>query len=239
MLADALMSLPALTVPDATADSSDESSDRFTDASEGRKRAPSAASDRSRRSPIPITRVERLDDEPAYGEVPGTAAYKKRAQDAVPDEVEVITRSRSQSRVNLSDRPVTPAELPIPKIIAMKIDPDVPGYGDVPGTDAYDKRRADAVPDMIVKSPDSATPPDNPWQGSQSDKSAGRCLLSFCVFSPRLHFDGTRIANHIVIQISGPRTFPYAVRHPRRQHPGASERQRGRRRGRRRGRIWR
>jgi len=94
--------------------------------------------------------------------VPGTDAYKKRTQDAVPDEVEVINRSRSASRVSPADRPGV--EIPIPKIVAMKIDPDTPAYGDVPGTEAYEKRRADAVPDMVIKSPDGSDPPPNPFK---------------------------------------------------------------------------
>lgn len=154
--------------PDQFADkiieSSDESSDQFTDASEGRRRAASQASDRSQaRSPIPITRVERVDDEPAYGEVPGTDAYKKRTQDAVPDVVEVVNRSRSASRV--ADPP-SPSN-PIPKIVAMKIDPDVPGYGDIPGTEAYEQRKADAQPDVILKSPQDTKPPPNPWSAGK------------------------------------------------------------------------
>ena len=108
-------------------------------------------------SPIPITRVERVDDEPAYGEVPGTDAYSKRVQDAVPDEVEVVLdglRSRSASRVSASDRPLTPGGTPIPKTVVEKIDPDVPSYGDVPGTDAHKLRLADAEPDVILKAPE-------------------------------------------------------------------------------------
>lgn len=31
--------------------------------------------------------VERVDDKPAHGEVPGTAAYEMRKADAEPDEV--------------------------------------------------------------------------------------------------------------------------------------------------------
>jgi hypothetical protein len=138
---------------------SDSSSDRFTDASEGRKRGASVSSNHS---PIPITRVERLDDEPAYGEVPGTKAYQLRTQDAVPDEVEVVTRSRSTSRADLMDRP---PKLPnVPLIVAMKLDPSEPSYGDVPGTEAYEKRKADAVPDVILKSPDGSEPPPNPFK---------------------------------------------------------------------------
>lgn len=108
-----------------------------------------------------------MDDEPAYGEVPGTTAYKLRTADAVPDEIEVVpegTRSRSTSRVSGS-RPSTPGGSRIPKIIAEKIDPDTPAYGDVPGTAAYEMRKADATPDEIVKSPDGASSPANPFKG--------------------------------------------------------------------------
>ena len=110
-------------------------------------------------------RVEKVDDEPAYGEIPGTTAYQLRQADAVPDEVEVVPdgqRSRSQSRVRLEDVPHIPG---VPKIVAEKIDPDTPAYGDVPGTAAYELRKADAKPDEIVRSPGTTTPPPDPWNG--------------------------------------------------------------------------
>lgn len=110
-------------------------------------------------SPIPITRVERVDDTPAHGEVPGTEAYNKRTQDAVPDEVEIVPegmRSRSASRVSVSDRPITPGGTPIPKTVVEKIDPDEPSYGDVPGTEAHQQRLADAEPDVVIKAPQEA-----------------------------------------------------------------------------------
>ncbi|KAF2017584.1 hypothetical protein BU24DRAFT_388965 [Aaosphaeria arxii CBS 175.79] len=131
--------------------------EHFSDASEGRN-APA--------SPIPTTRVERVDDEPAHGEVPGTEAYNKRIQDAVPDEVEVVpegSRSRSTSRVSVSDRPLTPGGTPIPKTVVEKIDPSSPSYGDVPGTHAHQLRLADAEPDVIVKAPE---PPQRNSSGS-------------------------------------------------------------------------
>ncbi|KAF1851470.1 uncharacterized protein K460DRAFT_329562 [Cucurbitaria berberidis CBS 394.84] len=131
-----------------------ESSDEhFSDASEGRPGRSDAT------SPIPITRVERVDDEPAHGEVPGTDAYKMRTQDAVPDEVEIVpdgTRSRSTSRVSINDRPLTPGGTPVPKTVVEKVDPDQPSYGDVPGTHAHHLRLADAEPDVIVKAPEPA-----------------------------------------------------------------------------------
>jgi len=43
--------------------------------------------------PIPITRVERVDDEPSHGEVPGTEAYDMRTADAEPDQFAVIPES--------------------------------------------------------------------------------------------------------------------------------------------------
>jgi hypothetical protein len=133
--------------PCAEEASSDE---HFSDASEGQTSRNEAT------SPIPITRVERVDDEPAHGEVPGTDAYNKRTQDAVPDEVEIVpdgARSRSTSRVSVSDRPLTPGGTPVPKTVVEKIDPDQPSYGDVPGTLAHQLRAADAEPDIIVKAP--------------------------------------------------------------------------------------
>jgi hypothetical protein len=153
-------SLYSLLITSSAESSSDE---HFSDASEGR------ALQNTRNeatSPIPITRVERVDDEPSHGEVPGTDAYKMRTQDAVPDEVEIVPdglRSRSTSRVSISDRPVTPGGTPIPKTVVEKIDPDQPGYGDVPGTEAHKLRLADAEPDVILKAPQ---PPQRDNQGT-------------------------------------------------------------------------
>jgi len=155
----------------------DESSDegeQFTDASEGH---PGALPHSGDTSPVPKTRVERVDDRPAHGEVPGTAAYKLRSRDAVPDEVEVIPegqRSRASSRLRPEDRPSIPGGIAIPKIVAEKVDPDQPAYGDIPGTSAYELRKADAKPDEIVRSPDSSVPPSKPWDG----KSAQLALCS-------------------------------------------------------------
>lgn len=107
-----------------------------------------------------------MDDQPSYGEVPGTDAYSKRAQDAVPDEVEVVpegSRSRSASRVSLSDRPYTPGGTQIPKTVVEKVDPDAPSYGDVPGTEAFELRAADAVPDVVLKAPQ---PPEKKPEGT-------------------------------------------------------------------------
>ncbi len=52
----------------------------------GRLRAESTPGD----LPIPITKVEKVDSEPSYGEIPGTQAFELREEDATPDEVEVV-----------------------------------------------------------------------------------------------------------------------------------------------------
>lgn len=129
--------------------------EHFSDASEGhqqsRTRSPSGPT-----SPVPRTRVEKVDDDPSHGDVPGTHAYEKREQDAVPDEIEVVPegcRSRSHSIAGLPDRPSTPKDSPVPQTIVEKVDPDSPSHGDIPGTPAYEQRKADAVPDFVMKMP--------------------------------------------------------------------------------------
>ncbi|KAI4224449.1 MAG: hypothetical protein L6R36_004647 [Xanthoria steineri] len=140
--------------------SSDNEEDVFSDAQEDAK----ARSGKS--SPIPTTRVEKVDDRESHGEVPGTDAYNRRRQDAVPDELEVVgdtskpsSRRTSQSR---PERTSTPGGTPIPKTVVEKIDPDTPSHGDIPGTEAFNMRQADAVPDVILQSPNAKSSfPDN------------------------------------------------------------------------------
>ncbi|THW70068.1 hypothetical protein D6D19_08049 [Aureobasidium pullulans] len=140
----------------------EESDDHFSDASEGTPSYPPAITGRNRALSIPVTRVEKVDDEPRHGEVPGTEAYNIRSQDAVPDEIEIVpdgTRSRSTSHVSESDRPVTPGGTPVPHLVVEKVDPSAPSHGDVPGTDAYDMRSADAQPDEVKQAPASHSAP--------------------------------------------------------------------------------
>ncbi|KAL8781685.1 MAG: hypothetical protein Q9213_005902 [Squamulea squamosa] len=131
--------------------SSDNEEDVFSDAQEDTKVTS------GRNSPIPTTRVEKVDDRESHGEVPGTEAYNMRRQDAVPDELEVVgdTSKPSSRRTSQSqpDRTSTPGGTPIPKTVVEKIDPKTPSHGDIPGTVAFNKRQADAVPDVILESP--------------------------------------------------------------------------------------
>ncbi|GIJ99227.1 hypothetical protein Aspvir_001357 [Aspergillus viridinutans] len=150
----------------------EDSGAQDSDASEGHERSDSRPQS-GRTSPIPLTRVERVDDRPAHGEIPGTTAYEKRDQDAVPDEIEIIptgSRSRSSSTVGSQKRPLTPGGSPIPRTIVEKVDLNQPSHGDVPGTLAYEKRRADAVPDLVIKAPERKSDIDSPADGAESNE---------------------------------------------------------------------
>lgn len=78
-------------------------------------------------------------------------------QDAVPDEVEVVPEDRLKKQSSQLDltRSASSVESPIPRTVVEKVDPEEPAYGDVPGTDAYAKREADAAPDLVLRASDS------------------------------------------------------------------------------------
>ncbi|KAI9371635.1 hypothetical protein BJX61DRAFT_534605 [Aspergillus egyptiacus] len=158
--------------PDYGSNSDEE---HFSDASEGNSRSHSRPA--SRASPVPRTRVEKVDDTPSHGDVPGTSAYEKREQDAVPDEVEVLSRSRSSSAAGQRRRSVSPGGTRIPRTVVEKVDPGQPSYGDVPGTEAYEKRKADAVPDMVTRASESTSRSASPTK-SGANTPVPETLLS-------------------------------------------------------------
>ena len=88
--------------------------------------------------------------------MPGTAAYKMREKDAVPDHLEIIPdggESRPRSSTSHQDSMSGPKATPIPKTVVEKLDPVSPSHGDIPGTAAHAKRRANAVPDVVLQAP--------------------------------------------------------------------------------------
>ncbi|KAJ5234918.1 uncharacterized protein N7469_004086 [Penicillium citrinum] len=148
---------------DSGLDSDDEN---FQDASEGHVQQQSPSPQSARASPVPRTRVERVDSNLQHGEVPGTESYDIRQQDAVPDQIEVIPEgspSREPSPAGLNDQPTTPGDSSIPRTVVEKVDPDLPSHGEIPGTEAFEKRQADAVPDLVKSTSDpqnhQPTPP--------------------------------------------------------------------------------
>lgn len=86
--------------------------------------------------------MERVDNEPSYGEVPGTEAYKKREQDAEPDEIAMIPENASESS------PTPPLE---PGTVPVTVVEESPG--DYPGQHTpqeQEKHKVDATPDIIL-----------------------------------------------------------------------------------------
>lgn len=143
----------------------ESSDDHFSSASEGTPN-PNRLSTENPGSPIPITRVERVDDKAAHGETPGTPAYQLRTQDAVPDEIEIVpegsrsrsataSRSRSASHLSTDSRPQTPGGSPIPRTVVERVS-EKPAYGEKEGTLAYEQRKADAQPDEVRQAPPEA-----------------------------------------------------------------------------------
>ncbi|KAG6059302.1 hypothetical protein E4U32_004139 [Claviceps aff. humidiphila group G2b] len=113
---------------------SSDSEDQFTDAQSN------PMTPRHFTTQIPKTRVEKLDSNPSHGEVPGTEAHRQREADAQPDEITVL----GDIEEHLEE-----ASTPIPITRVEKVDSN-PSYGEVPGTEAYRQREADAQPDEIA-----------------------------------------------------------------------------------------
>ncbi|KAK3300446.1 uncharacterized protein B0H64DRAFT_428515 [Chaetomium fimeti] len=104
----------------------------------------------SRASPIPKTRVEKIDDKPAYGEVPGTQAYRLREGDAEPDEIAIIPDPKNppEPEPEQTSPSPTPGGRPIPKTVVEET-PDV--EGSVTHSENRQRRKSDAHPDLVVK----------------------------------------------------------------------------------------
>ncbi len=136
---------------------SSESDDHFSDAQ-------SAPSESQRNSPIPRLRVEKVSDEPSYGEVPGTEAYRLREGDAEPDEIAIIPdEAQKQTQQTLQKQAMTPSgdEVPvaqrqqekqqqqhpiIPKTVVEE-SPDSAGSR----THPEKRHKADPPPDLVLK----------------------------------------------------------------------------------------
>jgi hypothetical protein len=110
-------------------------------------------------SPIPKMRVEKVDDEPSYGEVPGTQAYKMREADATPDEIAIIPDGtlpngtpkdalKSPTQDHSSQRSQSPGGHPIPRTVVEE-SADVEGSVEHP--EVKERHAADAPPDLVIQ----------------------------------------------------------------------------------------
>lgn len=159
---------------------SSDSDDHFSDAQSGIERSGAVT---------PIVRVEKVDDEPRHGEVPGTEAFHMREADAVPDEVEIIGKSKETEAKSTAHSVLaavadggsrtrsrsTPGDLPIPITKVEKVNSE-PSHGEIPGTEAYELRKGDAEPDIVEEigdAPGSPTGDRSPNISHARRKSSG------------------------------------------------------------------
>ncbi|KAK6071211.1 hypothetical protein SCUP234_00716 [Seiridium cupressi] len=135
-------------------------------------------------SPVPKTRVEKVDDEPSYGEVPGTEAYQKRTGDAAPDEIAIIPELKIDTDSVASGEPDTPGGQPIPKTV-------VDESADVVGSKTHhyheDTHKADAAPDYVRKADGTGEVNTMPASLEITGQSPDAAPLSPALKSPRKH----------------------------------------------------
>ena len=83
-----------------------------------------------------------------------------RAQDAIPDELEVIPEGGVKAAtVDKQAQPTTSSTSSIPKTVVEMIDSTTPSHSDGYGTAVHSNRRADAVPNAVTHA-------SHPEQGS-------------------------------------------------------------------------
>ncbi|KAF4842646.1 hypotheticall protein [Colletotrichum siamense] len=128
-------------------------------------------------SPIPKTRVEKVDDEPSYGEVPGTEAYRMREGDAEPDEIAIQENKSEEETSSDAVPPPSPGGQPIPKTVVE----EVPGTSGPHSEEYAEKRKADAPADLVLKAED-----DVKDDGSNTDVPPVSPALSAPPGSPRM-----------------------------------------------------
>ncbi len=158
---------------------SSDSEDHFSDAQTGLQ-------DQSGlNSPIPVTRVEKVVNEPSHGEVPGTDAYNVRAVDAAPDEIAMISAGEEETD-QIAPGFGQSAEPPIPTTLE-KVDPSSESHGEVPRANAHAMNKADATPGVILKVPengsnhqsnsslseDASTPSEPPFPKTEIKENSG------------------------------------------------------------------
>lgn len=57
--------------------------------------------------------------------------------------------------------PTTPGGSAIPRTVVEKVDPSSPSYGEAPGTKGFSHRKADSIPDLVLKASDASDGPSS------------------------------------------------------------------------------
>lgn len=144
-----------------------------------------------RGTPIPKTVVEKLDTEsPSHGTIPGTTAYRTHKADAVPDEIHKSPISASGSASEPQSASLE--EVPVPKTVITRSD-SKPAHGEVPGTEAYEIRRGDTEPDVLIQKGDvPGKIPYSSWIWSSEPMTESDLPTSSVNRSTRLAFSARR-----------------------------------------------
>ncbi|KAG5947444.1 hypothetical protein E4U53_006422 [Claviceps sorghi] len=136
---------------------SSDSEDQFTDA-QSNPMTPHVT------SPIPITRVEKLDSIPSYGEVPGTEAHNLRKADAQPDEIAVANEFMEE---DLEASIETPRQ-------AVPITVLEPVRSDSPGSPAPTRSLdVEAKPDFVLETATESVETTNDTDETPEQKEQG------------------------------------------------------------------
>ncbi|CUS09034.1 unnamed protein product [Tuber aestivum] len=122
-------------------------------------------------SSIPLVLVEKIDERPSHGEVPGTEAFEKRTADASPDVIRIqqppdllvaapgVGDPKGKEQ-EVEEERKSGAETPrskVPITMVERVD-STPAHGEILGTEAFAKRLADAAPDVIRTATSSPIP---------------------------------------------------------------------------------
>ncbi|MBE3045690.1 hypothetical protein IMZ48_24715 [Candidatus Bathyarchaeota archaeon] len=106
---------------------------------------------------VPITRVEKIDDEPSYGEVLGTEAHRKREEDAIPD---VIALDPSAMPAGLGpDSPTSDLYLEshtAPQTVVSECPGSTGPHSEEFKERIEEAHRKDATPDVVMQVDDAA-----------------------------------------------------------------------------------
>lgn len=114
--------------------------------------------------------VEQPEIAPNHGGKLSIDTHHERAADALVERVGRMAEDDERMASNsVSSRPTTPGGYPIPITVVEKVDPSTPSYGEIPGTLAHELRKADAVPDLVLK---TGTGRSTPVQNSRSRASS-------------------------------------------------------------------
>ena len=86
-----------------------------------------------------------------------------RAQDAIPDELEVIPETAAhRPSMSNQDSATGSIGITIPKTVVETVDPINSGHGNFWGQAAHSTHRADAVPNVVMQAPNSTQNSSHP-----------------------------------------------------------------------------